>query len=113
MFHYTPQDKATKIYPTRQYVKGNKIVKVFTSYFFDKAATTAKCKFTYNAQEYVANVVGYDAQGVMCYHPPAYLLSPSLAIEGGQTLVTVSANGIDYSTNSAQVFTYKKEVKIT
>jgi len=47
IFSYIPKETVTHIYPTRQYVKGNELVKVFTSYFFDKAAPTAKCKFAY------------------------------------------------------------------
>lgn len=100
MFSFVPQDAVSKIYPTRQYVKGNEIVKVFTSYFFDKAAPTAKCKFTFdplgNAVEFTVRVIAFDSDGVMCYHPPAYLISP-LLVEGGDTQLTVSSNGVDFS----------------
>jgi hypothetical protein len=38
------------------------------------------------------------------------LISPTLAMNGGETEFTVSANGIDFSEATKQVFTYLKQV---
>jgi len=62
--------------------------------------------------DYRVKIIQVDDEGVACYHPPAYLISNQLAEEGGDTIVTISSNGVDYSTNTMKVFTYKKQVVI-
>lgn len=79
-FVYTPQDAVARIYPWRGFTSGNEKVKAFTSYFFDKSNAKASCKFAVVdaatgsvLAEHTVNVIEYDDEGVVCFHPPAYL----------------------------------------
>lgn len=113
LFTYMPEETVFRIYPYRQYVTGNEVVKVFTDYFFDKSAAKARCKFAYQGVSYLTDIVAFDDEGVTCFIPPAYLISVDLADNGGDTMLTVSSNGEDFSEATSQVFTYKKVVKIS
>ena len=121
LFTYTPAESVVRIDPSRQYVMGNELVKVYTDYFFDPSAPTARCRFVYSSDgepdiEATANIIAYDAGGVYCYHPPASRFGfgadlMGLIGTGFTTALAVSSNGIDYS--EATTFTYLPEVEIT
>ena len=46
-FYYSSQDTILQIYPTKQYVDGNAMIKATYVYFFDAGYKNAVCKFTY------------------------------------------------------------------
>ena len=50
----------------------------------------------------IVNVIDYDDEGVICFHPPAYLFLSidglyDLETLGGILQFTVSSNGVDFS----------------
>lgn len=113
MFHYTPQDAIARIYPWRGYSTGNEKVKVYVSYFHDKTNPEASCKFTYRYLSHTVNVIDFDEESVTCYAPPAYLFSNELVIKNGETTLTVSSNGVDFSDDTAHIFDYLQPVIVT
>ena len=118
-FYYTPQDAISRIYPTEGFVMGNERVKIYTSYFFDKMNEDAACIFSFTSpadglvHSHLVNVIEIDDTGIVCFHPPAYLLSEELEAQGGTTFVTVSSNGIDFSHYTAQEYLYRLPVVVT
>ena len=111
-FHYSRPDEIKSIEENEAYVLGNRIIKIFTNYFFDINSPRAMCKFEYNSKEWRTKIIeNVKDSHVSCYHPPAYLIDPSLEANGGITKLSISSNGIDFSDEVN--FKYIKNVEIT
>jgi hypothetical protein len=103
------------MYPYRQYVTGDALIKAYTSYFFDKSYRNAVCKFEMTTKSgikknAIVEILKYDDEGVYCNLPPAYVIGPEFAVEGGDVDFSVSSNGEDFS--NILFFRYFKIVKI-
>ena len=84
------------------------------SYFHDKTNPEASCRFKYkDYPSHTVNVIEFDENSVTCFAPPAYLFSNQLAYYGGQTTLTVSSNGVDFSDHTAHTFDYLLPVIVT
>ena len=114
-------EEIVSIYPLIEYTYGNQPVFIKTGYFFDKKSPQAVCKFSYESDSdeiFSRNVqvVSSNDTHIICYHPPAYLISNELVVDGGQVSLTVSSNGIDFSeegSDDIQVFTYRVFPEVT
>ncbi len=72
------------------------------------------CNFTNKAnlsESFSTRIISFDEDFVYCYTPPAYLISSSLAKNGGEVYVRISSNNRDFS-DQEYIFRYDPVARI-